>query len=254
MFLLWNIVYLLSCDKRKWGGKTLLYHHIVDKFLFADIKNGYWYLWVLAIFTISERLFRLCKLKCWVQDVALALGIYTVFCFLWKTLGIYSSLVSIYMCVLYFPFFIFGYLVRKYNLQKKLLSDNVFTAALVGFVCAFYLLHFSGIVYTVSNRLIVPLCGIIILQRIMVDREGRHTILDRALSFIGIHTLDVYVLHYFIVTSLNLQSIGWWGMSTSNDLLLFVLACVISLPIAYMTIAIGMIAKKSELLRKLIYG
>lgn len=95
-------------------------------FVTDDMKLGYWYLFVLAFFYLLLTPFRL-KLKCdklvikVLIDAGLALGVWIVLFLLSRYVlsKNITNILSLNSCYNLWPFFILGYLFRKWDLTKK---------------------------------------------------------------------------------------------------------------------------------------
>jgi len=74
------------------------------------------------------------------------------------------------------------------------------------------------------------------------------------MSFVGRNTLDVYVLHYFIVSNINLVVVDQWLESSDNFILSALLSFVLAVFITFVTILAGNILHKSIFVEKFVYG
>lgn len=213
-FMLWGSLFTVFYAYKLHDEISIntLINNYINRFWGADIKNGYWYLFVLAFFISVEKIAGLRKQRNLIFDLLICLCIYMVFIAVWKLGGIYSSFISSYMWVLYYPFFILGYMVRKHKLQKFMLLDISYTFALIGYVLFFFITGLPDYILTIRNRLLLPLFAIIVIQKLLVERENRKLFIDKALRYFGKNTLDIYVFHYFIVTSIDLRFVvNDWG-------------------------------------------
>ena len=108
-------------------------------FVTDDMKLGYWYLFVLAFFYLLLTPFRL-KLKCdklvikVLIDAGLALGVWIVLFLLSRYVlsKNITNILSLNSCYNLWPFFILGYLFRKWDLTKEIMRRNwIFSVSLV---------------------------------------------------------------------------------------------------------------------------
>lgn len=233
---------------------ALFYYKDASVFFGSNVKNGYWYLFVLSFFYVFLWSFRLItrvvKFK-W-MDIVWSVMIYVFLIALNLTLPErWCNILSVYQARSLWPLFIAGYLYRKYNLTETFLSKNVvFSCSLIGYVVTVYFFtkgHFRF--FLLSAFLSVPT-----FVYLFKKCESNHDIVSNALARIGRHSLDIYIYHFFFVFALRLS--GWheYFIATDNLLLESVIVAILSVTIAYSCIGIGYLIRQSEFLEKLIYG
>lgn len=235
-------------------GHSLLY------FVTDDMKLGYWYLFVLAFFYLLLIPF-LVNSKCEkvvlrvLIDVGLALGIWIILFLLSRYVlsKNITNILSLNSCYNLWPFFILGYLFRKWDITKEIMRRNwIFSVSLLGYVSIKLSLDNGLKMHFIP--LIMSFCAIISLICLFGWRENEHTVLDKQLGLIGRNTLDIYIYHYFLLQIISLPLLGKWISSTENYFIEGILLILLSLSIAYASIVIGKIIKKSRWLDKMIYG
>lgn len=229
-------------------------HRTFHNFVFHQMKLGYWYLWTLGIFYICLCFFNisLFKVKECIKDLIFCLLFFLFFLILNKLLPeTINNLLSIKQCYGFWTWFAFGYLVNKYNWIDYLMKHNwIYTICLIGFIPLFWLVHYCGLnFYKPMN-----FCAIVSLLYLFCLRENKATAIDYQLEFIGKKSLDVYIYHYFFIWLFVFKSLGGWLSYTKNYFLEVLLLIFFSTIIAYTTIIVGHIIKKSWLLNQLIYG
>lgn len=232
---------------------ALFYYKDASVFFGSNVKNGYWYLFVLSLFYVflwSLRLVTRFSNK-WV-DIIWAVLIYVFLIVLNLTLSErWCNILSVYQSRSLWPLFIAGYLFRKYNLTETFLSKNVvFSCSMIGYAVTVYFFtkgYFR--VFLLSAFLSVPT-----FVYLFKKFESNHDIVSNALARIGRHSLDIYIYHFFFVFALRLS--GWheYFIATDNLLLESVIVAILSVTIAYSCIGIGILIRQSEFLEKLIYG
>ena len=229
-------------------------------FVTDDMKLGYWYLFVLAFFYLLLTPFRL-KLKCdklvikILIDAGLALGVWIVLFLLSRYVlsKNITNILSLNSCYNLWPFFILGYLFRKWDLTKEIMRRNwIFSVSLLSYVSIKLSLDNGLKMHFIP--LIMSFCAIMSLFCLFGWRENKHTGFDRQLGLIGRNTLDIYIYHYFLLQMISLPLLGKWISSTGNYFIEGVLLILLSLSIAYASIVIGKTIKKSHWLGKVVYG
>ena len=147
------------------------------------------------------------------------------------------------------PFFYLGYLSNKYKLIDKLTSHNVYFS--IDLIVLLFLYSFPGLEQygkLKSFALIIALCYL------FRNREKENSLIVNLLGYIGKNSLDVYIFHYFILTTINLKDIGTWLHKDGNYFIEIILVTILAIFIAYLTILIGKSIKKSEWLKNIVYG
>lgn len=64
---------------------------------------------------------------------------------------------------------------------------------------------------------------------LFAEREKEYSVVEHTLAYIGRNTLDIYVLHYFFVNSINLV-VDKWIQSIDNTPLSFVVTLLLAIP------------------------
>ncbi len=151
-------------------------------------------------------------------------------------------------CYGLWPFFYLGYLSNKYKLIEKLVSHNYLFSIDLFVLLIIYTVPQLGLFKLKSFALIIALCY---LFRI---REKENSLIENLLGHIGKNSLDVYIYHYYILTTINLKDIGVWLHKDGNFFIEVILVTILAIFIAYIAILIGKSIKKSELINDIVYG
>lgn len=231
-------------------GKPLL------SFVESNIKLGYWYLYVLALFYIL-----LCSFRRWAHhmplhsafvDLLQAGTIWIGFVLLKFTLPVlWQEVLCIQQLYSYWPFFLAGFLTRKYHLAARLVhSKYLFEVALLGYL-AVLVPFISGIYHLFF---IAAACSIIVLVILFKQREDQENWSERLLAYMGQHSLDIYLYHFFFVHILYLCVFGTWVRATNNYLIECFVTILMALIVAQASIFVGFVVRKSQLLDKIVYG
>ena len=125
-------------------------------------------------------------------------------------------LVSALLSVLLFPIyeyvfiFLLGYFFYRYG-KQFLFSDKTLFIALCLFVALFTLYRGQGAEITIYSKFVMVLSGILavvgLIRRLDMAFESHHRSCT-LLCYIGHHSLEIYLLHYFIVWILRDVSIS----------------------------------------------
>lgn len=219
-------------------------------FIQSPYKHSYWYLYVLSAFYV---------LLYFVQRIRNNLGGAILSVLVWIFLFIvndnvtkyWNDIFSLWVMKQYWPFFITGYFCTKLHLTEKLCSYNwLYTIGLLLYMIGFwvYMNVYSQLYYLVAFSFIIA------ILYIFKTREHKSSFVERQLSYIGQHTLDVYIYHLFILQITSFSSVGNWLESTNNIFPELLLCVAYSVLVAYTTIGMGILVKKSDFLNYIIYG
>ena len=184
----------------------------------------------LSLFYISLQFFRLNRCNSIyniIKGVLIALVTYLIFFIGWKL----TAQVIDPLCLLnstdFYPFFILGYFTSKYNWIEYLKYSQLDIHYGIG---RLFDRHFPiHIVDSISERFIVRLCAIVVITMLFAEREKEYSVVEHTLAYIGRNTLDIYVLHYFFVNSINLV-VDKWIQSIDNTPLSFVVTLLLAIP------------------------
>lgn len=227
----------------------------VWSFISSNNKMGYWYLFDLALFYVTIPLYSLNKHNKWWIDAAIGIFVEALFYIGWKPENTFTDVMCLLNAASFYPFFVMGYMVRKYNMMSWLQKNNwIFTISLISYVLMLAFPLHSHVLHTLTWRVLMPMTGILTSLLFFANRENNDSQVEKQLSFIGKHTLDIYVLHYFLIGSINLSALGLWFKDTKNGLLATLLAILIAVTVAYISIYSGKLLRKSKFLNDFAFG
>lgn len=240
------------------GFSLLIHHGSLLKalgFIWAPEKNGYWYLMSLSVFYVSLVVFRLNKSGRLLNEIIIAVCTWAAFYLLWKYTAQERDLFCMLDCGNYYPFFILGVFARKYKLMERAAAHNwVFSVALIGY---FVLLAMPLPIYaadTLRRHIFLPLCMVTVLSVLFLARHGKDSRLERCAAFVGRHTLDIYVIHYFFLMGFQLSTADVWLEATGNVLLSLMLSSAITLVVIALCIGVGQVLRRSRFISAVVYG
>lgn len=240
-----------------WIGLLFTYTNGKDVMAFiADrYKQGYWYLYILTLFYLLMYVFgKLPTVKRpWLLDIAYLAFWQVAFVAADRVLGQdLSDMTGISMCRGYWIYFFLGYMVRRYGWTEWLSEHNwLFTLALVTFVPLLYAYE-TGIFVRFGQ--VLPLTAIIVLVFLFRRREHDITAVESILSSVGRSTLDIYVLHYFVLRIINLSDAASYLHRTSNYLLEVTLLVFMALAVSGVCMFLGKVLRQSNIIRRVVYG
>ena len=123
--------------------------------------------------------------------------------------------------VTYYPYFVLGLLVRKYDVLEQLMQSNVWLYTM-GVVCFVVGVRLSEL----TNKVLILLAAtgaIVVLWHYFSNKE-KQNVVTRTLGVIGRHTLAIYVFHYFFIPDLRVLSDV---LSMGNSVIIHTVACLL---------------------------
>ncbi|MBO7577369.1 MAG: acyltransferase [Prevotella sp.] len=231
-------------------------------------KAGYWFTIVLFFFfvfyAILQRFLVKIRMKDRLLDVILSILAFLVFCSSLKPVGDVSGLFGYFYNGLsfsqwwYFLFFVIGIMVRKYFDIFVRLTDNQFVVAvllavfLLTFMCRNEVAHVSyGI-----NVLVLGLSGTFLSFTFFRKKQSffsKETFCGRIFQQIGIRTLDIYMIHYFLLPR-HLDMVGRFLQLAENPVIEFFVSLIIAAGIISLCLLLSEIIRLSPWLAHVMLG
>jgi len=217
--VVWNARHIVKFFKRKIPVQLLgpfiffavflhingipLYDGLMDKY-----KSGYWFTLVLLEFFFIYAAVRFCVRNRWYQAILIALGL-VMYYFFWSSMTTGNQTID-NVCLLlsahqwrYFIFFVLGTLVRAHYSTVQQWLDGKW---LLPVCIVFYLLvNAMGDILPVKAipmRGLLSLTGLVVLFSFFRKKEAifsQETRFGRTIQFVGRRTLDIYLIHYFLL-------------------------------------------------------
>lgn len=165
--------------------------------------------------------------------------------------GYFENIPYVLHAIKMYPFFLIGTFFSKFGkIKDKIIhSNNLFTIAIIGYVISLIFqkdipikLNYTGVF------------AIIILINLFVNWNK---CIPQKLSFIGKHSLEIYVFHWFLLPTLSTW--GNWLLSENananqNFIILFCITLIISIPIILVSILFSKIIQSSRFFKILCFG
>lgn len=251
-----------------------LWHINARLFIMDDAKMGYWFTYILFFYylTFAILFFLFYSFNRKLDDRVIVLFVFLAsFCVTFFSYFVQTShcsfnnwnglriLSSSKFC--YFSFFCFGSLIKVYFSKFQKMLDNSTAMAVVVLleiaVLLFKLLSsdINGSVIIVSN-IILGFLGIIIVfaffrnYKCVFEGNGKT---GRLLRYIGVRTLDVYLIHYFILPR-HLTFIGRFFETYNNPILELFSGLLVALMVIAVSLVISSIMRLSASLAKGLFG
>lgn len=225
--------------------------------MFNSFWEGYWYLKSLAIYSLLQILIHKCNKV--VFELSICIIAYILFGFGWKLIPSLNYIFSFEYEVCFFPFFVFGYYSKRYNIPTKIMEHNtIFTFSIISYLILFFVKDWTNnFLFNIVGRFLLPICFIIFCLYIFMKREGDSSVLERWFEKIGRKTLDIYLYHMILMSTLSIYMFDtfWsWATSTGNQFFCLLLIIPLAVVVIYLSLGIGYVVRQSDCLRKLIYA
>ena len=250
----------------------LVMFNLLEVGSFGSDKKGYWFTIVLfeyfVIYILSEALLNRQdsfkgELRVFAGMIILSASAfyYAKYYSRYATeLGVWKDILGFFSFVKirHIIFFWFGTFVRRYFSRFIQLTDNHYAMAL------FMTLFTAGIVWPVIFSisgieylayLIAGLSGTVIcftFFRVHEQHFSKGTWYGRGLQLIGRRTLDIYLIHYFVLPYNLVQPDVW--QQYHNDMLFVPMALILALWVVIISLLISSILRVSPLLAKYLFG
>lgn len=268
-FFLSGFVINKAPDLHKFVGKArrflvpMLVVGLINAALIGRIKdfflngghNGYWYLLTLTIFYLLLIPFQLTNKMsdkvvlqtnsrlaiAFLIDCALAITIWGIIILISRIPENYLQPFNTWAAFAYWPFFVIGFICRKYTLTDIITSKPWISASLL---LAVYVLLVTTFFKDINHLpivldFIIALIAITALIALFYTFNNSTTFIDRQLLLIGNSTLDIYIYHYFFIRFINLE-----GLEQYPILAQIAVTATLSILIAYGSLAIGKVVRR----------
>lgn len=219
--------------------------------------GGYWFtivlfqMWlVYLLFSLTSRLIK--------KDVALPLMVVaSVVCLYVIAFNKGESWLWEFLCwenlTKYFQFFTFGLVLSKYRdyLWSLLQNNIVVITSICGWIVCMMLWYSPSfmqscpLLYSVIHDVVVRYCGlmtVVIMFFGSASKFSDESRMSRLLRFIGRRTLDIYMIHYFLIPDLSFFK-PW---ISSGNMIVFQL--LIGIAVTVMIVALSLLV--SSILRR----
>lgn len=227
----------------------------VVTFITAQMKYGYWYLWVLFELYLLHYVYRFMhQLSPRIAtDILTGLAIMIVlkcmnkFCPIWI-----NNVLSLSQLAQYYPYFFVPVLLQQYHFSEKILNNKwIFTSLLIGSIIMVWLRWNTNLlgINTITTWMLI-----LFVVCWMKQTENVNNALTNFLKSFGKNSLLIYVIHYFIVLNIDYSWLGEFLQSHYSIYGEFIITVVISLIIAIISIVIGKLLNQLPYVNFLIFG
>lgn len=249
------------------GLWCLLFNQSFINALCASMKYGYWFTLVLFVFMLiylvaEQTMSRLDFAQKWRGWIHLIVGV--VVSYFALVVKNYSEcrIVGIFSIVEYYSYtyFIVGALLfaNRDKILKYLSDTNIMGICILGYIvlqifAALYGIDWmrfgSGIYNLVMHTASLLIVWTLFHKYPVLSTSSK---IGRFLSLMGRRSIDVYFIHYFFLPDLHIW--GDYFMSIDAQLIEYLCAILLAIPLIYISIGIGCIIRLSPITARLFLG
>lgn len=238
----------------------------------SPTKGGYWFTWSLLhmfvlYYTFSFFESRWNRRNSWVPIAVLwfiaLFGYATLYMPSWFTYhkDLFFDYSSLKMTMMYFHFFLFGNIVRRYWQGWQRLFDSKWflpvILVVVFFACADFLkwhtLKFQWTNLPRTTSMYILLIIVFMFFRYYKDSFTKNTRLGRFFQYIGVRTLDIYLIHFLFIP--HLPQIGKFLNASKGNIIMDICVSIVAglLVIAFCCL-ISSTLRMSPWLKRVLFG
>ena len=242
--------------------KPMLIIGLINAIVIDDIRrffldgghNGYWYLLILTLFYLLLLPFNLNTTKnkyySIMIDGGIALVIWLAFYAAMRIDNVVITALNPWAGFMFWPFFIIGVFVRKYNILRFLTDYSWLTMLLAALYLTLVIVFFGSLDHLpVALDFSIALIAIMTLIGLFHRFDDVDNWINQQLLLIGNNTLQIYVVHYFFIRFINLDFLI--GKSIMIELLTITL---LTIAIVYCSIGVAQVMKKLRLPLLLVFA
>ena len=250
-----------------------LFVYLFDRNLYDSIgtfKAGYWFTYTLFfyfLFYITSVYITHFKKSPLLEDIVVAfIALMVIVCYVITLIDQNPGHQRIYNIIgisqwRFYVFFCFGVFVKKYFNQFVTITNNAIVMTVI-IVTFFILLFFSHFItgrfprFNLITFFLYGFLGITIIYTVFRKNEewfATNQNISRWMQYIGRHTLDIYLLHYFFLPR-NLQMIGEFFKSYPNPTIELFVSCSLALMVIGICLLVSKVLCTSPILANVLFG
>lgn len=217
-------------------------------------KNGYWFLWELVLFNIIVWFIHKCHIKLLYGFISVEM-ISLILYFLFLRHTVIGNIIGLFYWCFLLPFFFGGIYLKQLGIEKLMKNKNWI---LLSCICAVFLCcilrYYVFVEYwavNITNMIMAfPTCLFLIMLTCTIESKLKgqmfmgKSLLKTIGSQIGRYTLEIYVLHYYIIYYIKLQK--ECNFLRENDLMWteWIFSPIVAMVVIYLCISIAKLIEK----------
>ena len=249
----------------------------LQEMLESPTKGGYWFTWTLLIMFIIYYIFDYITLKLhwhnWVPVLLLwifAVAVYAT-CFMPKWFdyaqghkpreAAFLDTTSIYQVMQYFHFFLYGNIVHRYWDKFQRLFDSKWFLPLIVvlvFFCAYDVLKWHTLQFQWTNlprtlTMYIMMTIVFMFFRYYQDSFTKQHVIGRGLQYIGVRTLDIYLIHFLFIPDLSILG-EYFDAHRHNFIIDSTLGILVALLVIAFCILVSNVLRMNPFMKKYLFG
>lgn len=159
-----------------------------------------------------------------------------------------SNLLSLQLIVKYFPYFLMGNIIKRYQLHDKIFDNYILLyASIIIWMCSsLFSFHYG--------EYIVSCAEVLIIMHICKRMDSEKLKINKSLIRVGQSTLYIYIFHYFAI---ELMVTNCFQRFLANASCFFIDLLMATLPVAAaisFSLVLKWILEKDRLIMKYVFG
>lgn len=175
---------------------------------FDNAYYGTWFLLVLFecffIFFIARLLVKKCfnqRYCILIESIAfiiIIIGLYFAKNYCNKNCPLISDILSLSLLVSYFPYFWFGYLFKRYNIEKFISNNVTHVSAGIAIILFAIISKYTNCANFITFS-IIKICSVIALYASLKHADEDNQVWIKPFAFIGSYSLEIYLIHFYLL-------------------------------------------------------
>lgn len=239
------------------GGIYSLYIFHDLRFVFDDMKQGYWYLWVLFyLYCINYMVNKVMG----DESIKHQIVIYAFLIVIWMTLNHFvirvpstiQSALSLAPLVRYMPFFFIGNAVKRFGILNNVLEKRLLILIFAIVWLSSRFCHFKFYNYISSTAAVFVVIWLAkAIENICLPKTK---FIANALTCTGRSSLYIYVFHYFFLQLFMTDYFRDFLIRCNSSIVDFVLCTVPTFVCILLSLVLGYVIETQPLIKRFIFG
>ena len=233
----------------------LYFGSTITDFITSEPKAGYWFLWAIFVFYVFIFIIKQTKCNLLLGMIGVEILFMTLHFLLRRTIP-GTTLSTDHLWNLW-PYFSLGILLRG-NLFQKILNKSlpIFIVNIILIIIIKYVLSITSgeaALKLIGSIMAFPICINLLLAFYYLEEwfKGKQsrckTLIKKIGNDIGTNTLQIYVIHYFILMTVPLKPLGTYLLEHNIVFLEYIISPIFAVIISYICIFIAKLIYKVKL-------
>lgn len=215
-------------------------------FVFDTFKWGYWYLWVLFTYYLFS--YPLNGGRTWLRYLFAFVIWFVATRIINRFPETISNLLSLELIVKYFPYFLMGNIIKRYQLHDKIFDNYILLyASIIIWMCSsLFSFHYG--------EYIVSCAEVLIIMHICKRMDSEKLKINKSLIRVGQSTLYIYIFHYFAIELMVTNCFQRFLANASCFFIDLLMATLPAVAAISFSLVLKWILEKDRLVMKYVFG